>query len=186
MEQLFGLQTLDERDSLKKPGPSRFFFQSILSPVGRWTYSQRPFSSRARAWLGGTTLRFVRLDVGQSLHLAGRGRRDPATTVQSPVATPRRQSGNRAAPVAALIGLRYRPQGPGRAGQRNIAGLRRFIASGLNQIITAAPAFSAILMASRPARMYTTAPDDAGAVVLHWWAGGAAHFPTKESNKAVQ
>jgi hypothetical protein len=43
MEQDFGLHTTGERRSLKTPGLRWFQFQSILSPVGRWSYSRRPF-----------------------------------------------------------------------------------------------------------------------------------------------
>lgn len=50
LEQLFGLHSDDElRLVSKTPGLSAFQFQTILSPVGRWTYFQRPFSCRIAA-----------------------------------------------------------------------------------------------------------------------------------------
>jgi len=50
MEQDFGLHTTGERRSLKTPGLRWFQFQSILSPVGRWSYSRRPFFIIERAF----------------------------------------------------------------------------------------------------------------------------------------
>jgi len=51
MERDFGLHTTAERRSLKTPGLRvRFQFQSILSPAGCWSYSQRPFSIVERAF----------------------------------------------------------------------------------------------------------------------------------------
>jgi hypothetical protein len=64
MEQDFGLHTTSDRRSLKTPGLRWFQFQSILSPVGRWSYSRRPFFIIERAFSALQRKRVFMLQLG--------------------------------------------------------------------------------------------------------------------------